>query len=209
MLAYILPFLLYIILSLPVGHFPYSSFIMYPIKTIAVSGMLYYYRSVYDELKNRPQPKELFIAILIGMIVFIVWIFPEGYYPQLGHSSFNPYKLSNPSLIYLSIAFRFIGAVIIVPVFEELFWRSFLIRWIINQNFKMIPLGTYTLSSFLITIIFFGFEHHRWLVGILAGIIYNLLLYKYKNIRLCIVSHATTNLLLGLYVLKTEQWSFW
>jgi hypothetical protein len=209
MLPYILPFAIYILLSLAGGYFEYGAFIMYPIKTIAVAACLYYYRNVYIELKASYKIQELFIAVGIGIMVFVIWILPEVLYPVLGSSSFNPYEISNPMLIYISIAFRIAGAVIVVPVFEELFWRSFLIRWIINQDFKNVQIGIYTLQSFIITVLFFGIEHHRWLVGIVAGIIYNLLLYKYKNIRLCIVSHAVTNLCLAIYVLMSGQWSFW
>jgi CAAX prenyl protease-like protein len=58
-------------------------------------------------------------------------------------------------------------------------------------------------------IIGFGFEHHRWLVGLLAGIGYNALLYYKKDLSSCVIAHAVTNLLLGIYVLFTQQWTFW
>ena len=209
MLPYILPFAIYIMLSLIGGSFEYGTFIMYPIKTIAVALSLYFFRNVYSELKVTFTLRQLFLSIGIGIVVFIVWILPEGMYPVLGTSSFNPYGIDNSIFIYISIAFRITGAVLIVPVFEELFWRSFLIRWIAHPDFRKIEIGLYTLPSFLITVLFFGAEHHRWLVGLMAGIIYNLLLYHTKNIRLCIIAHAITNLCLSIYVLITSQWSYW
>ena len=86
---------------------------------------------------------------------------------------------------------------------------QFLIRWIINQDFKKVPIAQFTWLSFLLIVIFFGIEHHRWLVGMAAGAIYNGLLYRHKNLWSCIIAHAITNLALGVYVLITQQWGFW
>ncbi|MCE1226571.1 MAG: CAAX prenyl protease-related protein, partial [Geobacteraceae bacterium] len=104
---------------------------------------------------------------------------------------------------------RIIGASIIVPIMEELFWRSFLLRYLIDVDFESVPLGTYTPSSFLITIILFGFEHHLILAGIAAGLAYNLLLYKTRSLALCIVSHSITNIILAGYVVCYMRWDLW
>jgi CAAX prenyl protease-like protein len=92
---------------------------------------------------------------------------------------------------------------------EELFWRSFLLRYLINPDFKKVPIGTFSLFSFVSTVVLFGLEHHRWLPGIIAGIIYTLLLYRKKELFDCILSHAITNLVLGIYVIMTHQWRYW
>ena len=101
------------------------------------------------------------------------------------------------------------GAALVVPIFEELFWRSFLIRWIIDQDFKKVAIGQFTWISFVATVLLFGLEHNRWLVGLAAGAVYNGLLYQQKNLWPCIIAHAVTNLVLGIYVLQTGQWGFW
>ena len=49
----------------------------------------------------------------------------------------------------------------------------------------------------------------RLVLGILAGILYNLLLYRTKDLFACIMAHAVTNLLIGIYVVVTQQWTFW
>jgi hypothetical protein len=92
---------------------------------------------------------------------------------------------------------------------EELFWRSFLLRYAITSDFKSIPLGQFSWFSFIAISLLFGLEHHRWLVGIVAGMVYAGLLYRRKNLFDPIVSHAITNLLLGIYVVVTGKWSFW
>lgn len=185
----------------------YGTYIFYPIKTLLVGFFLYFYyrRKFYPEITF----KCSWIALFVGILVFIGWVLPEGWYPQIGASEFNPYTFGKGWVSYILIAFRLIGAVIVVPIMEELFWRSFAIRWLINEKFTSIPIGTFTWFSCLAIVLGFGFEHHRWLVGILAGILYNTLLYYKKNIADCIIAHAVTNLLLGIYVLVTQQWTFW
>jgi CAAX prenyl protease-like protein len=209
MLAYIIPFAIFILLSFICSQFPNGIYYMYPVKTIVVGASLFIYRKNYSELFHKIKLKSVIIAIIVGILVFIVWILPEGLYPTLGASEFNPYQFESQSFIIFLIVFRLIGAVIVVPVFEELFWRSFLIRWIINQDFKKVPIGKFTWLSFILTVIFFGIEHHRWLVGLAAGAIYNGLLYQQKNLWPCIIAHGVTNLFLGAYVLMTQQWGFW
>jgi CAAX prenyl protease-like protein len=209
MLPYMMPFALFIGLSYLGTLFENGIYYMYPIKTIIVGMSLFYYRKHYSELYQKINFKSITIAIFVGVLVFIIWVLPEGFYPTIGASEFNPYRFESQSFIIFLIAFRIIGASVVVPVFEELFWRSFLIRWIVNQDFKKVPLGKFTWFSFGLTVLFFGLEHDRWLVGIFAGVIYNGLLYKEKNIMPCIIAHALTNLILGIYVLITQQWGFW
>jgi uncharacterized protein len=209
MTPYILPFMLYVALSTIGTQFEYGNFVMYPLKTIVVGYSLYHFRKTYIELNTSQTIAQIAISIIVGMIVFLIWIGPEGLYPLIGSSSFNPFLLPQKWMIYGSIFFRIAGASLIVPVFEELFWRSFLIRWIINQDFTQVAIGKFSALSFGLTVLFFGLEHDRWLVGIFAGIVYNLLLYYFKNVRLCVISHAVTNFCLGLYVLHTGQWSYW
>jgi hypothetical protein len=107
------------------------------------------------------------------------------------------------------VLFRMAGAVLIVPLMEELFWRSFLIRYIIDKNFENVPPGTFTWVSFLLTVVLFGFEHHYILAGMMAGVFYNLLLYRTRSLAQCVLSHAVTNLALGIYVVSTGKWQFW
>ncbi len=271
-IPYLAPFIAFLILTYAGAWLPDGTYRLYPVKTLVVGGLLLYYRKSYTELRF----KFSWLAILVGMLVFILWILPEDWAPHLGWSRFNPYPASfklrtesfeglhgegipkevsarlqplkdqefstelaflkaveellekeaftrhrdillqqaadaqrAPWVVFLLIFFRFLGAVIVVPIFEELFWRSFALRWIIDENFSAVPIGTISWFSASAVIVAFGFEHHRWLAGIFAGILYHALLYYKKDLSACVIAHATTNLLLGIYVLLTQQWSFW
>jgi CAAX prenyl protease-like protein len=171
-----------------------------------VAASLIYFWNVY---KKEIRFSFSWLAVISGLFVFFIWVLPEGLYPQIGHSEFNPYEYANDAGAFFLIAFRLIGAVLVVPLMEELFWRSFVLRYAIRSDFKSVPLGHFTWFSFILTSFLFGFEHHRWLVGIVAGMVYACILYRTKNLFVPILSHAITNFLLSLYVLSTHQWSFW
>ena len=202
---YFLPFAVFFVLTSIGNRFDNGPYIIYPIKTIITAFLLFYYWKNYEEIKFNFS----FIPVIVGIIVFAIWVLPEGLYPKLSHSSFNPYKFESKELAYFLIFFRLAGTSLVVPIFEELFWRSFLIRYIINPDFKSVPLGKFTWSSFIITTLLFASEHNEWLVGIIAGAVYNSLLYYRKDLFSCIIAHGVANLILGIYVLSTQSWQFW
>ncbi len=183
-----------------------SQFFVYPIKTILVAASLIYFWNAY---KQEIRFTFSWLAVISGVVVFFIWVLPEGLYPQIGHSEFNPYEQASGYGVYFLIAFRLVGASLIVPIMEELFWRSFALRFSIRSDFKSVPLGHFSWFSFILVSLLFGFEHHRWLVGIFAGMVYAGVLYRRRNLFDPILSHAITNFLLGLYVVSTRQWSFW
>ncbi len=94
----------------------------------------------------------------------------------------HPYEQASGYVVYLVIALRLIGASLIVPLMEELFWRSFAFRFAIRSDFKSVPLGQFSWFSFIVISLLFGLEHHRWLVGIVAGMVYAGVLYHRKNL---------------------------
>jgi CAAX prenyl protease-like protein len=124
---------------------------------------------------------------------------PPGYNPFQEAASFG----------FVLAGIRVFGAAVVVPLTEELFWRSFLIRFLIKSSYTSVPLGSFTLLSFVATVVLFGLEHHLWLAGMMAGVAYNLLLYKTGRLWPCIVAHALTNLILSIHVLVTREWQWW
>jgi len=205
-IPYIFPFALFAVCIYAGLFFNISQIFMYPVKTVLVALSLIYFWNVY---KQEIRFSFSWLPVISGILVFFIWVFFEGMYPQIGHSEFNPYKHASGYGVYLIITFRVIGATLVVPLMEELFWRSFALRFAIKSDFKSVPLGQFSWFSFIFISILFGLEHERWLVGIIAGMVYSGTLYRSKNLFDPILSHTTTNLLLGVYVLSTHQWSFW
>lgn len=184
---------------------------LYPIKTIAVIGLLVYFWSWYEELR---QPvvvnlQEGLWAVGVGILVYVLWVRMDWDWAVQGEvTGYNPFQ-EGEGMGSLLAVIRIFGAAAVVPIMEELFWRSFLIRWVINQDFEKVAIGTFTIGSFVATVILFGLEHQLWLAGMMAGVAYNALLYKTRRLWPCVVAHATTNLILGIHVLLTGEWQWW
>lgn len=185
---------------------------LYPVKAIAAGYLLYKYRKQYTELdfKDLSKIPTTLISSCTGILVFMLWIRMDW---TLGTSStpagFNPELLPNATLQIIMIIFRTAGAVLVVPLMEELFWRSFLIRYIIDNDFMQVRAGTFTWGSFLLTVVLFGAEHNYFYAGIMAGFFFNLILYKTRSLAQCVLAHAVTNLALAIYVVITGKWQFW
>ncbi|MBT0662739.1 CAAX prenyl protease-related protein [Geobacter pelophilus] len=196
------------ILAIPEDLFLY----LYPVKTVSVGLLLFCYRKSYTEITRNCLTNigNIFTSVFTGIIVLVLWINMDWSWATVGTSSgFNPSLLSDNVTRYTLIFSRILGAAVVVPIMEEIFWRSWLLRYIISSDFQSVEIGKFTLPSFLIGTIMFGLEHNLWLAGIMAGAIYTLLLYRTKSITLCIVAHGLTNFLLGIYVLQTARWEFW
>jgi CAAX prenyl protease-like protein len=101
--------------------------------------------------------------------------------------------------------------VLVVPVMEELFWRDFLWRSLLAPNdFKLAGVGEWDWKAYLIVSGAFALVHGNWwLTAIVWGLMVGALLVYTKSLGACILAHATTNLLLAVYVLYTRQWHFW
>ena len=189
-----------------------AQYCLYPVKTLSVAAILLLFRGRYHEidLRDLKTAKRTTVSIVSGLAVFVAWINMDWRFGTIGTPyGFNPDLLPAGLVRFLLTTTRLAGAVVVVPVMEELFWRSFLVRFIIDPDFAKVPIGRFTWPSFLISTVLFGLEHNFFLAGMMAGVAYNLLLYRTRSISQCILAHAVTNLALGIYVIVTGKWFFW
>src|SRR4029077_6171045 len=105
--------------------------------------------------------------------------------------------------------FRVVGAVVTVPIAEELAFRGYLLRKLIADDFEQVPLDRFTWVSFLASSILFGVLHGQWLAGILAGMVFSAAQYRRGFLADAVVAHSVSNALLSAYVLTTHDWSLW
>ena len=158
-------------------------------------------------------------TVLMGVAVFVVWIAPDALFPGYRqHWLFTnsvmgsvtagiPESAREDTLVLILRAVR---ASIIVPIIEELFWRAWLMRWIILPDFEKIPLGTYSAKAFWLVAVLFASEHGSyWEVGLAAGILYNWWMLKTKSLGDLILAHAVTNACLSAYVVFAGHWEYW
>jgi CAAX prenyl protease-like protein len=182
---------------------------IYPAQTLLCGAIVAWFWREY-EIRS---PRKVWVAIAIGLAVFVVWIAPQqffGFAPRV--TGFDPELLGAHSAGYwTTVIFRFLRLVIVVPLVEEIFWRGFLLRYLINEKFTVLAVGTFSWISFAVVALAFGFSHSRedWIAAIICGALYNLVAYRTRSLASCVVAHAVTNCLLGLWVMQTRQWGFW
>ena len=186
---------------------------LYPLKTAAVLGLLIYFLPQYRELKDNiiNGPSEAILTIAVGLLVYAAWVRMDWSWAIQGDGTeegYDPFRAGTGTGIVLA-GIRLFGASLVVPIMEELFWRSFLIRYLISSKFESVALGTFTVFSCAITVMLFGFEHDLWLAGMMAGVAYTAILYYTKRLWPCILAHAVTNFALGIHVLVTGEWYWW
>jgi CAAX prenyl protease-like protein len=109
------------------------------------------------------------------------------------------------------LAARFTRLVIVVPLVEEIFWRGFLLRYLVREDFTAIPFGSSSRFSFWAVVVAFTAVHAPvdWPAAFLTGILFNLLAVRTRSLAACVTAHAVANLALGVYICATKQWGFW
>ena len=150
---------------------------------------------IRSRLPHLLSPSSCLAGLLVGLAVFAVWILPEQFdwpwyrrFCIIGEGGTNAVAEAGAALI----ALRLFGSAFVISVAEELFFRKWLVGF----------------AGFWGMVFLFAIEHDRWLVGAIAGFVYGVL-YLRRGLGAAIVAHAVTNLVLGLWVLRTGQWQFW
>ncbi len=186
-------------------------------KTLAGAGMLLAVRRHMVELEWRFS----WAAVVAGVAVFALWVGLDELLARLGlpaypklkvtNAAWNPnetFGVSSPLAIFFILT-RLVGSTLVVPPLEEIFYRSFVYRFLAGKDFLAVPLGKFFLVPFIVTSVLFGLEHREWLAGILCGCAYQALVIWKGRLGDAITAHALTNFLLGLWVVWRGAWHFW
>jgi CAAX prenyl protease-like protein len=211
--GYVAPFAAYVgFLALEKSVF--HSQHLYPVRCLVVVAVILLFSRPYLSWR----PGRPIGSVAIGLAVFAIWIAPDALF---GYRHFwlfeNPVMGTTQSTLapgdqadFLFLAFRALGSTLLVPVLEELFWRGWLMRWLILPDFTKVPLGTYTPLAFWGVALLFASEHGPyWEVGLAAGIVYNGWLLRTRSLADCMLAHAVTNGALSAYVIATGAWRYW
>jgi len=183
----------------------------FPLRVVILAGAIWFFsRRILSFRCVQPV-----LSVLLGLAVFVLWVAPDALFPgyRVHYSFLGEVKtsiagqfLDDPMVLF----FRTVRAALIVPIVEELFWRGWLMRWLIKPEFEQVPLGTYETRAFWITALLFASEHGPfWDVGLVCGVIYNWWMVRTKSLGDMMLVHGVTNLALSLYTIQTQQWQFW
>jgi CAAX prenyl protease-like protein len=182
---------------------------LYPAQTIVCGSLLIFFRREYSFHRLARIP----FTIAIALVVFVLWIAPQeffGFAPRL--TGFDPGVFSGtPTAYWATVVMRFLRLVVVVPLVEEIFWRGFLLRYLVGERFFTVPFGTFSWLSFSVVTVMFSLGHSvpDLVAALVTGALYNFVAYRTKSLASCVLAHAVTNLVLGLWIMRTGQWGFW
>ncbi len=184
-------------------------YLVFPLQTLISGAILLRFRRAYEFRRL----SRIRFTTAVAVVVFLLWISPQaflGFAPRT--IGFDPGTFNAQPVAYWStVALRFLRLVVVVPLVEEIFWRGFLLRYLIDEQFDRVPFGKFSWVSFVVVALSFGLAHSMpdWPAACVTGALYNLVAYRTKSLTSCVLAHAITNLLLGLWIMKTQQWGFW
>lgn len=223
-LARVVPFVVFLILTSAQGWFGEGGrYWIYLAKTVVGAWMVWELRGVVGEMRWAWSWE----AGVVGVLVGVMWVGLDPWYPgqdalwhRLGMGedpakdpapSWNPFlHFGDGSLLgWVFVAIRLAGSSLVVPPLEEVFYRSFVYRYLISPEFERVALNCRHGVALAISCLIFAFTHQQWLAGILCGIAYQWLVWRKNRIGDAMTAHAITNLLLGLWVIGAGDWKFW
>jgi hypothetical protein len=194
-----------LMLALPTAAWAYAS-------RAAVAGALLLAFMVLEQKTWKISASAVAWGVGAGILVCVLWIWPESFdiYRRLfviggvpAEAVSSPY---DPAVCGWALTMaKLVGSAFVIAPAEELFFRSFLYRWIQGDGARI---DRFDASAFLWTVALFALEHNRWLAGAMAGAIYGILAIR-KGLGSAIIAHATTNLALGVWVILRGEWAFW
>ena len=202
---------------------------IYPVQTIVCGALIAFFWRRYTFKPAR----GLVLAAVLGLVTIAIWILPAHFYyawrdhdshasdaiPLIGYclreEGFDPTIFGEGGIaFFVVIALRFARMVLVVPFVEEVFWRGFLMRWLVagdEKPFTSVAVGAHSWKAFFVTTGAVMLIHAKedWLGALVFGSAMYWLCVRTGSLAACVWMHAVANLVLGIYVLKTRHWGFW
>jgi CAAX prenyl protease-like protein len=226
--ARVLPFAVFLLIpALGAKLLPNPDYWLYALKIGAVSLLLYWLRPRLPEMKW----SFSWAAVGVGLGVAVLWELLSRNVPGLtriyeyalhwttgralppvkppeGWTPLTVFR-NAPALAYCFIALRILGRSLVVPLIEEVFYRSFVYRYIIQPKFESVPLTLRHNRAWLLTSALFALAHpDQWLAGLVCGLAYQWLVIRSGRLGDAILAHAITNGLLSAWVIYRGTWDF-
>lgn len=208
--------------AIPGEYYP----LVYTIRIVATLGVLAWFWPVYRQFPWRISP----LAVVVGVVGVVLWVGisslgleqrlfdwlgPDNlltrWFGGGGRAAYNPLAAlaDQPAVAYGFLAVRFLGLAALVPLLEEAFLRAFLMRYVMHDNWTEIPFGVVNRLAVGVGILLPTLYHPEMLAALVWFSLVTWLMVRTKNFWDCVVAHAVTNLLLGIYVVTAGAWELW
>jgi len=195
------------------GWFGFDPRWLYALQVVVVGGLLAAWWREYGELARQTAPtaREALLAVVVGVIVFLLWVRLDAPWMTVSAGAVAPFVALAPGggIDWTLAVARRGGAALLVPLMEEIFWRSFLMRWLQHPLFESVVPARVGLKAVVLATFLFVLAHTLWLAAAVAGLAYAWLYIRTGKLWVAVIAHAVTNATLGAWVLATGNWQFW
>lgn len=185
---------------------------LYGAGVLAVGALLAFFGREYGELARQtlPDARDALLAVAAGLLLFVLWIHLDAPWMAVGApaADFVPTDAAGAIDVPLA-ATRWLGAVLVVPLMEELFWRSFFMRWIAHPLFLGVDPRRVGVRAIVLSTFVFTLAHTLWLAAAIAGLVYTWLYVRTGRLWVPVIAHTVTNGALGAWVIATGNWQYW
>ena len=207
-------------LAIPYTFYPW----LYTIKIAATLAAVAFVLPGYRQFP----PRVTLLGIVVGVIGGPLWIgicslqvehtyllpllekLHAGWIVGSGvRAAYNPFEqlADQPLWAWSFLAVRFLGLVAVVPLIEEFFLRGFVMRFVVDAQWWDVPFGKVNrLAIVLGTAVPMMMHPGELLAALLWFSMITWLMLKTRNIWDCVIAHAATNLILGVYVVLSGDW---
>ncbi|MEO6361772.1 MAG: CAAX prenyl protease-related protein [Caldimonas sp.] len=182
---------------------------------LALALLAPHYRELSRDLHDPGEPgrvslSNLLPSIALGLFIAALWVLRDASWMRMGGASTSFVPTDDAGEVQIAlVAVRLAGACLVVPLMEELFWRSFLMRWLDRRDFLRFSPREASLFAFVGSSAVFALAHDRWLAAFIAGLLFAAIYRHTKQIWQAVSAHATANLTLGVYVVHQRAWNLW
>ncbi|MFO7885433.1 MAG: CPBP family glutamic-type intramembrane protease [Desulfobacteraceae bacterium] len=220
-LPYFLPYFAYVgIASVPDNII--SIEINYFLRIFIVAGLIVWARQWFFPLSfSGTRIKSIVWGVAAGLAGFVIWSLLL--FPFLDSPQGEPWSIQGFLL-------RIFAAGLLVPVFEELAIRGYVLRlalqWDRARKNKEkdallkaldeasvfdVKRGDWTWPAVLISSLAFTLGHTvvEWAAAFCYSLLISWVWVKRGDLLSCMVAHGTTNIVLALFVFMTGMWGFW
>jgi hypothetical protein len=188
--------------------------IFFVLRVIVPLGLFSYFllRNDYPELRGSRWGAWTLADVAVGLVGAVLWVAPFLLFDSLRPSEpgFDRGQLG-PGGEGFAQVLRAIGYVAVTPFVEELFVRSWLLRYVevadTRRSFRTVPIAHFTWRSFLIVMVWLVISHTFWWeYPVMFG--WSLLtmawFYYRKHLAPLVLVHAVTNGAIFAFVLAFD-----
>lgn len=220
LIPYAAPYFAYVALGTLLGDHIKAEW-DYTARLLIVAALLVFFRNRYVPITGPRNPYvSVFVGALAGILGAALWI-------ALLQPLLSP---GGEKWSDASFALRFVAAGFVVPVFEELLMRGYVLRLALqwdmarkagisrpfekayfDQSIFQVGPGMWNMVAIIISSVVFALGHQmrEWPAAVVYGLLMGMLWVVRKDLLTCMVAHGITNIALAFYVRATGYWELW